>query len=288
MTDAIDIDESYLKEKIKPRRLDSRKGDNGSVLIVGGNTVYHGAPVLASIAASRSGADLVYVGVPRSIVDPVRSASPCIIVLPMSDNSLTVGSGNRLIGMLPKRFDSAAIGMGMTIAKGEALINLVRKLRDNGTRIILDASALTPGILDEIIGTDTVIPPHLGEYNRIFGVELRNIEDDLVKSVIHNAAKFKLTIVLKGSLNIIADKDGKLAKIRRTTPAMTIGGSGDVLDGILATFFAKMDAFDASVLAVHFNGQAAYMAFVETGLHIIATDIINNLSRVMKKYDVIE
>ncbi|MGA8842232.1 MAG: NAD(P)H-hydrate dehydratase, partial [Nitrososphaeraceae archaeon] len=79
MTDAIDVNELYLKQKIKPRRVDSRKGDNGSVLIVGGNTIYHGAPILASIAALRTGADLVYVGVPRSIIDPVRSTSPCII-----------------------------------------------------------------------------------------------------------------------------------------------------------------------------------------------------------------
>ena len=288
MTDAIDVNELYLKQKIKPRRVDSRKGDNGSVLIVGGNTIYHGAPILASIAALRTGADLVYVGVPRSIVDPVRSTSPCIIALPMSDNSLTVGSANRLIGMLPKHVDTAAIGMGMTIAKGEGLVNLVRKLKEGGTRIILDASALIPGILNEVTDTDTIITPHLGEYKRIFGVDIKNTEEDLVKSVIQNASKFGLTIVLKGSLNIISNGEGKVAKIRRKTPAMTIGGTGDILDGVLATLFTKMNAFDASVLAVHFNGQAAFTAYEEMGLHIIATDILNNLPRVMKNYDAIE
>ena len=119
------------------------------MLIVGGSRFYHGAPVLATMAALRSGADLVYTAVPRSIITAVRSFSPTIIALPLPDDKLTKGSANRLIAMLPKNADSASIGMGMSLDP-EALVTLVRKLKQAGTKILLDASALIPEVLEEL------------------------------------------------------------------------------------------------------------------------------------------
>ena len=71
------------------------------------------------------------------------------------------------------------------------------------------------------------------------------------------AEKYRITIVLKGWVNIIVNSENKVASVARTTPAMTVGGTGDVLDGIASTLFAKLNSFDASVLAVYFNGIAA-------------------------------
>ena len=87
---------SLVKSLIVPRPRGSKKGDNGTVLVVGGNKIYHGAPILASLAAMRSGTDLVYTAVPRSNTLPTRAMSPNAIVLPMSDDKLTLGSANRL------------------------------------------------------------------------------------------------------------------------------------------------------------------------------------------------
>ncbi len=146
-----------------PRSSLSKKGDNGTVLIAGGSRFYHGAPVLASMSALRSGADLVYTAVPRSIITAVRSFSPAIIALPLPDDKLTVGSSNRLVAMLPKHTDTAAIGMGMSL-EPEALTVLVRKLKQARTKILLDASALIPQILAEISNTGSIVTPHAGEY----------------------------------------------------------------------------------------------------------------------------
>src|SRR6185503_12386175 len=104
---------------------------------------------------------------PRSIINAVRSFSPTIIALPLPDDKLTVGSANRLIAMLPKRADSAAIGMGMTL-EPEALVVLISKLKQAGTKTLLDASALIPQVLGEISGTASIVTPHAGEYKRLF------------------------------------------------------------------------------------------------------------------------
>src|SRR5262245_59484652 len=109
------INPNRVRQLIPPRYSRSRKGDNGVVLIAGGSKFYHGAPVLASMAALRSGTDLVYTAVPRSIITSVRTFSPAIIALPLPDDKLTVGSANRLLAMMPKNVDSAGIGMGMSL-----------------------------------------------------------------------------------------------------------------------------------------------------------------------------
>jgi ADP-dependent NAD(P)H-hydrate dehydratase len=279
----IPVTPTLIQQLIPPRSFFSRKGDNGTVLISGGSRFYHGAPVLATMAALRSGADLVYTAVPRSIITAVRSFSPAIIALPLPDDKLTKGSTNRLMGMLPKKVDSASIGMGMTL-EPEALTSLVRKLREGGTKILLDASALIPEVLGEISNTGTIVTPHPGEYKRLFGSEPGSNEEEMKLNVHKLAKEHGITIVLKGWVNIISDGE-RLAAIKRSTPAMTVGGSGDVLSGLAAGLLAKMKHFDAAVVAIYVNGVAGNLAFKKAGLHIIATDLVDNLPVAMKKFD---
>ncbi len=281
----ISITPKLIQQLIPARSLTSRKGDNGIVLIAGGSRFYHGAPVLASMAALRSGTDLVYTAVPRSIITSVRSFSPAMIALPLPDDKLTVGSANRLFAMLPKRVDSAAIGMGMSL-ESEAIVALVKKLiNESGTKILLDASALIPQVLGEICGTKSIITPHAGEYKRIFSNEPGTTRKEMISNVSRLAKEYGITLVLKGWLNVISDGD-QVAVIQRSTPAMTVGGTGDVLSGLAAGLYAKMTkSFDAAVAAIYLNGLAGNLAFKHAGLHIIATDLVDNLPKVMKPYD---
>ncbi|MEM3095109.1 MAG: NAD(P)H-hydrate dehydratase [Nitrososphaera sp.] len=267
-----------------PRSILSRKGDNGIVLVAGGSRFYHGAPVLASMAALRSGADLVYTAVPRSIITAVRSFSPAIIALPLPDDKLTVGSANRLVAMLPKRTDAAAIGMGMSI-EPEAIVALIKKLKEAGTKILLDASALIPMVLGEISNTGSIVTPHAGEYRRLFGCDSGTTKDEMTSNVRRQAKEYGVTVALKGWLNVISDGD-KVATIRRSTPAMTVGGTGDVLSGLAAGLLAKgMKPFDAAIAAVYLNGVAGSIAFKRSGLHIVATDLLDSLPAAMKPFD---
>ena len=287
MSVKIEVSPGLVKSLMVPRQSGSRKGDNGTVLIVGGNKIYHGAPILASLAALRSGTDLVYTAVPRSNSVSTKAFSPNSIVLPMSDDKLTLGSANRLTSMLPKKPHSAAIGMGMTIAKPEALKSLIKRLRGMETQLLLDASALIPDILNDIAGTNTIVTPHPGEYKRIFGEEAGKDEAEQIMNVRKMTERYQITIVLKGPVNVVCDKD-KVALIKRSTPAMTVGGTGDILSGLAAGFLSKMKPFDASLLGVYFNGVAASLAYRRLGLHIVATDIIDELPKALKDFDVIE
>ena len=287
MSSVITIDPDFLKTFIIPRLLDSRKGDNGTVLIVGGNRIYHGAPILASLSVLRSGADLVYTAVPRSNIIPVRSSSPNIIVLPLADDKLTVGSANRLVAMLPKKPDAAAIGMGLTLAKKEALLTLVKGLQSIGTKLVLDASALIPSILTQIENTETIVTPHSGEFKRIFGKVVGDTKDERISNV-HNTAKIHgITILLKGWIDIVSSSE-RIAVNTTHNSGMTVGGTGDVLSGLVSGLLSKYSPFEAAVLGVFINGSAGNLALKKLGLHLVATDLISNIPDAMKPFDLVK
>lgn len=267
------------------RRASSKKGDSGTVLVAGGSRFYHGAPVLTSMAALRSGTDLVYTAVPRSIITAVRSFTPNIIALPLPDDKLTVGSANRLAAMLPKLPDAAAIGMGMSIASPDALLALLSKLGEKGTRLLLDASALIPQVLPKISNSDAVVTPHAGEYKRLFGSEPGRTEKERVANVKAVSRQHGITVLLKGPSDIISD--GVRVGVNRThNCAMTVGGTGDVLSGLTAGLLARrLASFEAALLAAFINGLAGNGAFKRTGLHMVATDLVDSIAPVMKAFD---
>jgi NAD(P)H-hydrate epimerase len=163
-------------------------------------------------------------------------------------------------------------------------------LLKNGTKLVLDASALIPEILPKIKDTNCIITPHGGEYMRIFKTELKNHsnnENEQIADVLKNSNKYGITIILKGWKNIISNGE-QTAVIERSTPAMTVGGTGDVLAGLVAGFFSKMNSFEAACTAVYFNGLAGKMAYQKVGLHMVASDLLDNLPQVIKKFDQIE
>ena len=276
MSNKISLDPKLVQDLVVPRIATSKKGDNGIVLVVGGNRIYHGAPLLASLAALRSGTDLVYTAVPRSNIVSTRSFSPNIIALPLPDDKLTVGSSNRLLAVIPKRPDSAAIGMGMTIAKPAALLTIIKGLLARNSKLVLDASALIPSMLDEISGTETIITPHIGEYKRIFGENLPDSEVERISNIQKCAKQYRIVILLKGWIDIISD--GERVGINRThNCAMTVGGTGDILTGIVAGLLTKVKPFEASLLGFYFNGVAGNLAYKRIGLHLAATDLLEDL-----------
>ena len=280
----ITIDSKFARRIFPPRKRNSKKGDNGTILVAGGSRFYHGAPILTSYAALRSGADLVYTAVPRSIINPVRSFSPNLIALPLPDDKLTVGSANRLAAMMPKKADSAAVGMGMSIAGSESIIALVRNLKRAGTKLLLDASALIPEVLPELGGTGAVVTPHAGEYARLFQGGPGAMEKERIANVASTAKKYDITILLKGPTDIVSD--GERTGVNRThNCAMTVGGTGDVLAGLTAGLLPRMAPFEAALLGVYLNGLAGNLAYRKTGLHLVATDLIDNLPAAMKPLD---
>ena len=274
-----------VKKYIPPRKLNSRKGDNGKILIIGGSYMYHGAPILSSLAALRTGSDLVYTAVPKVNVHETRAASPDLIVIPLADSKLTRGSVNKLLGQVPVGIDSAAIGMGLAVQDIEALKLLIKSLIERDVRLSLDASALRKEILPIIKGNNVLVTPHSGEFERLFGEKIPDDKKTRISTVQKHAKKNSLTIMLKGSDDIISDGSKTLINSKKT-PAMTVGGTGDVLSGITASMLSRnRNVMEAAASAAFLNGQAGKTIQKQFGMHMIASDLIDALPIVSKRFD---
>lgn len=274
-----------VKSFIPSRKNSSRKGENGKALVIGGSYLYHGAPILSSIAALRSGVDLVYTCVPKINVASTRAYSPNLIVVPMVDAKLTRGSVQKLLGMIPKELDSATIGMGLGIQDREALKILINSLLDRSVMLSLDASALVPEILSLIKDKKVVVTPHAGEFRRLFGeMPTENVKQRSV--LVEKYAKVNgVTILLKGPTDIISD--GSTTYLNpKNIAAMTVGGTGDVLSGIVSAMLSKnKNPIQAASAAVFVNGKAGLMAQKKYGLHIVATDLLDFIPSAIKPFD---
>ncbi len=281
----INLQSKIVKKFIPVRKNKSRKGDNGTVLVVGGSYIYHGAPILSSLAALRSGSDLVYTCVPKINAQSTRAISPNLIVIPLVDAKLTRGAANKLLGQIPPGLDSATIGMGLAIKDIESLKTLVKPLLDSDVRLCLDASALVNGILPLLQNQNVVVTPHAGEFKRMFGdIPAESIKERIL-IVEKHAKKNSLTILLKGPSDIISD--GKKTFLNsKKTPAMTVGGTGDVLSGIVAAFLARnRNPLESASAAAFVNGLAGKLVQRKLGLHMTATDLVDVLPIILKPFD---
>jgi len=274
-----------VKKFIPSRKSSSHKGDNGRVLVVGGSYIYHGAPILSSIAALKSGTDLVYTCVPKINVSSTRSISPNLIVIPLVDQKLTRGAVNKLVGVLPKNLDSATIGMGLAIQERNSLLQLVKSLLDRDVRLSLDASALVPEILPLLKNKNVVVTPHTGEFKHLFGESPSNTKVQRIKLVEKYAKNNGITILLKGPTDIISN--GKTTYLyEKKIPAMTVGGTGDVLSGLVAGLLSKSrNPLECAAAAAFINGLAGKSAQKKLGLHLTSMDILDEIPLVMKPFD---
>jgi NAD(P)H-hydrate epimerase len=279
------VTSSMVRKYIRPRKPNSRKGDNGKVLVVGGSYMYHGAPILSSLAALRTGCDLVYTAVPKVNAPSTRAISADLIVIPLADSKLTRGSVNKLLGQIPVGIDSATIGMGLAVEDIEALKLLVKSLIERDVRLSLDASALRKEILPTIKAKNVLVTPHASEFERLFGEKISENKNTRISIVEKHAKKNSITILLKGMDDIISNGTKTLVNSKKT-PAMTVGGTGDVLSGIVASMLSRnRNLVEAAASAAFLNGQAGKTIQKNIGMHMIATDLIDVLPLISKTFD---
>ncbi len=281
-----EISEADLAKACLPRRAWSRKGENGVVLVVGGSWLYHGAPFLVSMGAMRAGVDLVYTAVPEKISTAIRAMSPSLIVLPLPDYKLTSKSIERLDKVLD---DVVAAAIGPGLAKGceKGIIKLVEKLSERNIGVVLDATALFSDILLYVSGKKCVLTPHAGEFKRVYGFDPGSSVEERVKNVAEVSREHKVVTLLKGHVDVVSD--GVETFINRKQPiaaAMTVGGTGDVLTGLVAGLLAKgATPLNAAVAGVYVNGLAGVAAAEKKGLHITPEDVLEEIPTVLKTYD---
>lgn len=262
---------------------DSHKGDNGRVLVVGGGP-FTGAPALTGMAAMYSGADLAHVAVPAPAAVPVACYSPNIIVHPLSSDVLVAQDGSK-IKDLAKKCDAMVIGPGLGDDKRteSAVAEIIKACQ---LPLVVDADALAAVRKDpKIVGKkNAILTPHRGEFEKLSGAKCSEDVGKRAEQVTKVAKKFGVTLLVKGSVDVISDGD-RFALNRTGNEAMTVGGTGDVLSGICGCFLSKgMDPFHAACLAAFINGAAGDIAFQEKGYGILATDVAARIPYVLRRY----
>jgi len=272
----------------QPRKPTAHKGDFGRILVIGGSDVYSGAPALTAMAALKTGADLVSVLTPEPVVQAIRSYSPNLMVHSLN-SSLLVSESLESVRELAQHCDVVAIGPGLGQAPqtAEASRSVVKALVSDNKMLVIDADALK-ALSSSGISLDPmtcILTPHWGELTILMAKDLGDPEDmeNRIGKAVDASSKFNAVVLLKGHVDVVAYPDGHYKLNHTGVPAMTVGGTGDVLTGIAATLLArKRGAFKAASAAAFVSGLAGEMAFQELGDHISATDCIAKIPDVMR------
>lgn len=266
------------------------KGQGGFVLIIGGGP-YAGAPALAATAAMRTGADLSFVLTPENVWPAVASFSPNLVAHPLEGANLDFENPknrvdlNKWLGMV----DAMVIGPGlgkMDPVKPSVPIAVERAL-DLGIPFVADADALW-ALADQELDLEhhAVLTPHAKEFEMLTGKSVPTSTDveGRVKVAREAAASLNATVLLKGPTDVVAE--AQRAKRNATgSPAMSHGGTGDVLTGIVAGLLGKgLDPFDAARLGAFISGKAGEAAERDKSHGLLATDVVEAIPQVLKTY----
>ncbi|MCC7577055.1 MAG: NAD(P)H-hydrate dehydratase [Methanomethylovorans sp.] len=274
--------ESYIGKgnlkNLKIRNPYSHKGQAGRILIIGGGA-YSGAPALAALAALRTGADIVTVAAPANVADIIASFSPDLIVRCLSNQRLC-SEDIPLISRLVDQHDVTVMGIGL--GNEEEVVETARRIIPLCKKLVLDADALPALENAEIDASEIVITPHAKEFARIRKVETSADINKRIEEVMTFSREKKLVTLLKGMIDIISD--GRKVMLNKTGNAgMSVGGTGDVLAGITGALLATNTPMKAAACAAYINGTAGDLAFKDKGYGLLATDMIERITDVMRE-----
>lgn len=261
----------------------AHKGDFGKILLLCGSRGYTGAAALAATGALRSGAGLVFLGVPESIyaIEAVKLTEAIVFPLPDEDGKLSADAIPEILERLPK-MDAVILGCGL--GQSDGTFEVVKAVLENAAcPVVLDADGINliaahKDILRGRTGT-TILTPHAGEFARLGGV----IDDDRIRAAEEMARDLGSILLLKGHETVVAD--GDTTYINPTgNPGMAVGGSGDVLAGIIGSFIGQgIEPLEAAACGAWVHGAAGDLCAAGIGQYgMLPTDMVNALPRLLK------
>jgi hydroxyethylthiazole kinase-like uncharacterized protein yjeF len=267
----------------KPRPSESHKGDFGRLLVIGGSETFSGAPAFVALAALRTGVDLAYVAAPEKTAHDIASMSPDLITIKLEGKHLNVGNVSALKTYI-EAANAIALGPGLGLhpETREAVKAVIEAVESAAKPLLLDADGLKAfAEFKRKLNVPLVLTPHAGEYAILTGKKLPEDLKEKISEVQKTAVKLGATVLLKGPIDIISDE--KRFKLNFTgNPGMTVGGTGDVLSGIVGAFLAQqIDPFEAAVAGAFVNGAAGDFVFQEKGYHMVSTDLIQKIPEVL-------
>lgn len=280
--------ETVNEARLPIRRRDAHKGDFGKILMLCGSEGYTGAAAFAAKAAIKSGAGLVYLGVPQSVYPIIAAKCDEAMSFPLPDDD----AGRISLAAAPdiiRRLKSCNVCLaGPGLGRSSDLTALIAELIKNCTvPLVIDAdgiNALSENI--NILRTaecPVILTPHKGEFMRLGGKpdELGPLEAARSFSVSH-----KCILVLKGHRSITALPDGQTFINLSGNPGMAKGGSGDVLSGMIASLLGQgLSPEKAVYSAVWLHGRAGDLCAEKIGEYgMTPSDIISQIPMTLRQF----
>ncbi|MEN6371547.1 MAG: NAD(P)H-hydrate dehydratase [Armatimonadota bacterium] len=276
VTDADDV-----MVRLPERPDDANKGTFGRVAIIAGSAGMTGAAAMAGMAAVRIGAGLVTLGVPESLNDILEVKVTEVMTLPMpetKDRSFSLSAVDKALELI-KKCDAVAIGPG--IGRNPETAAFVQELLPKiETQMVIDADALN-AVSENVelfknLKAPAIITPHPGEMSRLTGTPVEAIQSNRLEAAKDAAARFGVTVVLKGAATVTASPNGEAWINSTGSVALASGGTGDILTGTITGLLAQgLAPLDAAICGVYIHGKAGEMAAEETGRSgTAATDLL--------------
>ncbi len=279
--------------KLPKRHPDTNKGSYGRVLVAAGSRNMAGAAVFSAKAAYRTGAGLVYVYTAQSNREIVQSLVPEAVMKSWDDTGpgayespLSISDRDELIKALSA---SSAVVLGPGLGESEAVYSIVRTVIENAyCPLIIDADALNilskqPEILKECQNT-VVITPHMKELSRLTGKNIQYLKENLVQVCVDFKQQYGVICIAKDARTFVFDDSDTVYINTSGNNGMAVGGSGDVLTGVIAGLAAQhMSPEEAARFGVYLHGRAGDLAAESAGRHAMtATDILDAMPELLK------
>lgn len=279
----MELNHEKVMKTLPDRAIDAHKGDFGKILLLCGSKGYTGAAYLAAMGALRSGAGLVFLGVPESIyqIEAIKLNEAIVFPLPDAEGKLSWTAIPEILERLP-RMDAVLIGPGL--GQSEDTFAAVKAVLENAfCPVVLDADGINAIAAHKDIlrgrTNPTILTPHAGEFARLGGV----IGENRVAAAEKMARDLCCILLLKGHNTVITD--GENTYINPTgNPGMAVGGSGDVLSGIITAFLGQGVApLEAAACGAWVHGAAGDLCAAEIGQYgMLPSDMVNVLPRLLK------
>lgn len=280
-------DISLASSMLPPRPPYGHKGTFGSVLILAGSPGLTGAATLTSLSALRSGAGLVYLGIPHSLNEILETKATEVVTIPLPETpSHTISSSAMdVLNMYFKKVDLVVVGPGAGLHTDTRDL-LIELMKTASSPMIIDADGL-----NNLNGNDfksehfpLILTPHPGELLRLTGKSIDYINRNRIDIALRLAREWNGVLVLKGAPTVVASPDGRCYLNTTGNSALATAGSGDVLTGIIAGLCAQgTDILWSAVLGVYIHGLSGDFAAEEkTEYGVIAGDVMENIPQAIK------
>ena len=266
---------------------DIHKGSRGHLLILAGSTGKTGAASLTALGGLRAGAGLVTLGIPESLNPVLENKLTEAMTVPLPETktgSLSVKAGARIREMMTGK---TALVLGPGLTTHHETVTLVKQiLKDCTLQVVVDADGINALAQDreslKSLGQNIILTPHAGEMGRLMDKSSAEIQLDRIGTLMEFSAQHNCNLVLKGARTLIGTATGEIYINPTGNSALSSGGSGDVLTGLIGGFLARgWPRTKAMVAGVYLHGLSADLLAEDLGhFGILASELLDKLPQI--------